>query len=624
MFVKSTIVKIGGLSVLLIMILAACAAPAAPSTAEPVPVTLQPATPATEAPPTEASLRPIQIADAQVQIGVGSPIPVEMVASGAWPDQCAQVAQVKQHLSGTQFEIEILASSADPACPPDALGLPFRMAIPLNMTALPAGTYSVVVNGLQNSFEWSTASASTHSPAENQAGELRALTVEGLVVEIGVGSPVPVEAVASGSWPDLCAQVAEVSQQVSGDRIEMSLMASPADPACPPDAVGIPFRLAVPLNMVQMPHGAYTVVVNGFETSFEWTGASPEGMPVENLGLTFGYIGQDGNLWVADASGGPPRQITSDAASIEAGGDVISYYFPKISSDGRYLAARRDAGVPVPEGLRYQFSLVVYDTETGESQPIYEDADSPPAGFDWKPGTHQLAYGLGSDPNYFTGRGQTDAALATGISSVDLDSGEISLLVAPEKGLTLILPTWSPDGSLLSFDELVYMEGRGPFAYYDFAAQQYVSWEEPLGDYDWSPDGSQLVYDRLTYSPTGEERIFTRPRLEGTEELVSTGLEQGYAFYPVYSPDGLNVAYLINPGGPESFEHTLVVQDLSSDELRELGSYESVWNLEWSSDGKALVFSAGPVEAQQVYGYDLVNGTATVLAEGSQPSLGRP
>jgi len=169
MFVKSTIVKIGGLSVLLIMILAACAAPAAPSTAEPVPVTLQPATPATEAPPTEASLRPIQIADAQVQIGVGSPIPVEMVASGAWPDLCAQVAQVKQHLSGTQFEIEILASSADPACPPDALGLPFRMAIPLNMTALPAGTYSVVVNGLQNSFEWSTASASPLSPAENQA-----------------------------------------------------------------------------------------------------------------------------------------------------------------------------------------------------------------------------------------------------------------------------------------------------------------------------------------------------------------------------------------------------------------------------------------------------------------------
>ncbi len=100
-------------------------------------------------------------------------------------------------------------------------------------------------------------------------------------------------------------------------------------------------------------------------------------MPVENLGLTFAYIGADGNLWIADASGGPPRQITSDAATLEAGGDVISYYFPKISSDGRYIAARRDAGVPVTEGVQYQFGLWVYDTETGESRSVYEDRRLP-------------------------------------------------------------------------------------------------------------------------------------------------------------------------------------------------------------------------------------------------------
>lgn len=260
MLVKSTMVKMGALSVLLILILTACAAPEAPTL-----------TPTSE----EANLRPIEVTDAQVQIGVGSPIPVEAVASGSMPDPCAQVAQVEQRLSGSQFEIEILASAADPACPPDAVGVPFRMAIPLNMTALPAGTYSVAVNGVQNSFEWSTTSTATLSPAENPAGELRPLSVEGLVVEVGVGSPIPVEVVASGSWPDLCAQLAEVSQQVSGDRFEISLLASPADPACPPDAVGMPYRIPVPLNMVEMPFGSYTVAVNGVETSFEWTGTSP-------------------------------------------------------------------------------------------------------------------------------------------------------------------------------------------------------------------------------------------------------------------------------------------------------------------------------------------------------------
>jgi Tol biopolymer transport system component len=128
----------------------------------------------------------------------------------------------------------------------------------------------------------------------------------------------------------------------------------------------------------------------------------------------------------------------------------------------------------------------------------------------------------------------------------------------------------------------------------------------------------------LSYTANGTERIFTRPRLSGAEQQVSPNLAQGYAFLPVYSPDGLKIAYLINYNGPESTQNTLIVQDLQTGEIRELGSYESVWYLEWSSDGRALVFSAGPYESQQVYGYDLVNGAVTVLVQGSQPTLARP
>lgn len=512
MFIKSSIAKIGALSVLLTLILAACVAPTAPFTPEPLAATPLPTTPPPQEPaPTvvEASTRPIQISDVQVQIGLGSPLPVEVIASGTWPDLCAQVAQVEQQLSGTRIEINILAD--------------------------------------------------------------------------------------------------------------------PADPACPPDLVGLSFRMAIPLNIAELPFDTYTVVVNGFETIFEYAGASSAPLPVENLGLTFAYVGIDGNLWIADASGGPPRQITTDAAPIEAGGDVVSYYFPKISSDGRYIAARWDAGVPISEGVRYTFSLQVYDTETGASRSVYESSESVPAGSDWKPGTHLLAYGLGTVPNYFINRGgKPDPALATGIFAVDLDSGASSILVNPEKGYTLVLPAWSPDGRFLGFDEVLYTEGRGPFAYYDFAAQQYVAWDEPLGFYDWSPDGSQLAYDRMIYTPLGTERIFFRPRLEGTEQQISPDLDQGHSFYPVYSPDGLQIAYLTNPADPESFQNTLVVQDFPNGEPRELGTFESVWSLEWSPDGRALVFSAGPYDSQQVYAFDLVSGITSVLAQGSQPSLARP
>lgn len=462
------------------------------------------------------------------------------------------------------------------------------------------------------------------APTEAEA-TTRPIQIADVQMQIGVGSPIPVEVVASGTWPDLCAQLATVSQQLSGNQFEISLSASPADPACPPDLLGLPFKMSIPLNMVQMPAGTYTVAVNGVKTSFEWPTQASGPIPVENLGLKFTFIGIDGNLWLADASGGQPRQITSDAAPIEAGGDVVSYQSPKISSDGRYIAARRDAGVPVTEGIKYQFGLWVYDTEKGEARSVYDSSDSPPAGFDWKPGTHLLVYGEGAAPNYFTVRGgKPDPALTTGISAVDLDSGTSSLLVKPENGYSLIQPTWSPDGRFLSFDELVYMEGRGPFAYYDFEAQKYVAWDEALGFYDWSPDGSQLAYDRMTYTATGTERIFTRARLDGGEVQVSPESVQGYAFSPVYSPDGQQIAYLTNPGNLDSVQYTLVVQNLSTGEVRELGSYESAWNLDWSSDGKTLIFSAGPYLAQQVYGYDLASGTATVLAQGSQPSLAKP
>ncbi len=238
MFIKSTFIKIGVLSILLTLILAACTAPETPTTPEPVAATPLPVSPPPQVPtPTvvQVSTRPIDITDVQVQIGVGSPIPVDVVASGSWPDLCAQVTQVAQSLEGTRFEIEILATSADPDCPPD--------------------------------LSWNP--ISHRSPAEHD-------------------------------WETL---------------------------------------------------GTYTVVVNGVQSGFEWTATSPEPIPVENLGLTLAYIGVDGNLWLADASGGPPRQLTSDATNQEAGGEIISYYFPKISSDGRFVAVRRDAGVPVSEGV---------------------------------------------------------------------------------------------------------------------------------------------------------------------------------------------------------------------------------------------------------------------------------
>jgi hypothetical protein len=116
----------------------------------------------------------------------------------------------------------------------------------------------------------------TAPPAATAAtpGNLRPIPVDGVQIEIGVGSPIPVDIFVSGSWPDLCAQIAQINQRMNGNQIEIELMASAADPNCPPDFLGLPFRIAIPVNTVQMAEGSYPVVVNGV------TAAAPLTIPL--------------------------------------------------------------------------------------------------------------------------------------------------------------------------------------------------------------------------------------------------------------------------------------------------------------------------------------------------------
>ena len=629
---KKRILVPGLLVIIAALVLSACATPAGPPSATELPVVTdvpvatqpEPAAPAdTPVAPPADGLRPIEVQDVQVEIGEGSPIPVNVMVSGTWPDLCAQLAQVEQRIAGSMIEIDLLATPPQADCPPDHLGLPFRIAIPLNVVELPGGTYSFSVNGVETAIAWDFMPESGGIAPDTQPGDLVPLSVAAVTVDVGVGSPIPVEVVASGDWPGLCSQLARVEQQISGSRIEISLLAGPSHPDCPPDNVGVPFRIAVPLNMVEMELGEYSVMVNGVESTFEWTATpgEPEAPPVS---VTIAYIGSDGNLWVIE-NGGEPRPVTQDGTPLvyetPPAEGIVSYYFPKVSSDGRYVAARRDAGTPVDMGMQFEFSLLVFDLTSGEAIPVYAKT---PAGFDWKPGTHLLAYGLGVEQEYFTNRrGQTDPTLATGIMGYDVDSGESNMLVEPQRGVALYTPVWSPDGRYLGFDELVYMEGRGPFAYFDFEGGQYVPWDDAIGGYAFAPDGSQIAYDRMTYTATGEERIFLRPLSGGEETQFSPDFPGGYSYLPVFDPQGGRIAYLAALGGPDDPKQHLYVQDMAGGEPRDLGEFESVWNLSWMPDGAQLVLHSGPYGTQEVLMVSAADGTVTALAEGNSPAVNR-
>jgi hypothetical protein len=245
---------------LIVFALAACQPlPAVPSAiALPEPAAIAPA--ATSEPASGDALT-LTVEAAEVVVGVGSPIPVDITISGTLPDTCAQIGSIDQMVEG--FDFSIVVNTFTPGlndCIIDPI--PFRTTIPLNTINLPDGEYTITVNDrVRTTFTMPIQQAA--APAEP-----RQIPVSNVTVDVGIGSPIPVDAFVSGEWPDLCAQLAEIRQEIVGNAFEIALLATAADPDCPPDYLGLPFRIAIPINVVELPSGSYTVSVNGVNTEF--------------------------------------------------------------------------------------------------------------------------------------------------------------------------------------------------------------------------------------------------------------------------------------------------------------------------------------------------------------------
>ncbi len=187
---KSITLYLAVLTILFSLVLAACATPGAPAADQtPPPATEIPqevvVTDAAGEPDEPVELRRIAIDHVQVEMGEGSPLPVEVVASGTWPDLCAQVALVEQHFAGSTIIIDVFATPVQTDCPPDQAGIAFRIAIPLNVAELPAGTYGVSVNGVETGFAWDFVSSAENTPGTAQDGTLQSLSIDAVAVEVG-------------------------------------------------------------------------------------------------------------------------------------------------------------------------------------------------------------------------------------------------------------------------------------------------------------------------------------------------------------------------------------------------------------------------------------------------------
>lgn len=79
------------------------------------------------------------------------PVQVHVIASGNLPDPCTEIYEINKEREGNTFIVTIKTFRPPGLC--IQVIAPFEEIIPLEVYGLPAGTYTVDVNGVQDTFD---------------------------------------------------------------------------------------------------------------------------------------------------------------------------------------------------------------------------------------------------------------------------------------------------------------------------------------------------------------------------------------------------------------------------------------------------------------------------------------
>ncbi len=332
------------------------------------------------------------------------------------------------------------------------------------------------------------------------------------------------------------------------------------------------------------------------------------------------FIDLSGNVFLVDINGGQLQVLTVDGSSMMSPVEdsAIQYTDPAWSSDGRYLAVKRTNITQSSNSQEYTFGITVFDVVNGTSNNLLPESQL--SDFAWQPGTHVIAYSLMADPSYFISRTGVDASLANGIMALDLDAQLVEPyeLVSPE-GYSLVRVQFSPDGRFISFDEIIYMEGRGNFGYVELETGGYTRWERPLGNYNWSQDGEMLVYDDLTYIPSGDERIYLNDRYDEDEQVLIEPESGYYASDPLFSAEGDYILFKETEALIDKPLITLKYIEMSNNNVEDFFEERGIFDIHWSPDAENVLVVIGSYEKPSIELVNAYDGSVTSLAEGWSP-----
>ncbi len=135
---------------LALMLLAACTQPDAIALATP-PASEEPMIEPTQTPQSEPISSLANVDSAELIMSDAPPISVSVIARGSLPDGCTEIASRSQTQAGNAYSIEI-TTVRDPLATCTQSIMPFEEVFNLNVLNMPAGTYTVNVNGVIQTF----------------------------------------------------------------------------------------------------------------------------------------------------------------------------------------------------------------------------------------------------------------------------------------------------------------------------------------------------------------------------------------------------------------------------------------------------------------------------------------
>lgn len=141
-------------------------------------------------------------------------------------------------------------------------------------------------------------------------------TVEEIEVQILESFPVQVQVVARGYLADGCTEIDEIIQEKQDNTFSVTITTiRPADAQCTQAIV--PFEEVIPLDVLGLQAGTYTVTVNGVSGTFELAedNVLPTGPATSSIG---GMVWHD--ICAVGGEGGEPAEPSVGCVELEGGG----------------------------------------------------------------------------------------------------------------------------------------------------------------------------------------------------------------------------------------------------------------------------------------------------------------